>query len=137
MLLHSHKLLLVPTLILTVARVPDSSISGMPVTRVTQSIRNGCETLETYLLFTDRVRSTRKGYVLTRVCPSVCLSTPRGGTLARSRSRGGGNPDQVQAGGYPTSGTPPVRPGWGGTPAGLVPHLGYPYQTWLGVPHLR
>ena len=29
-------------------------------------------------VFTDRVRSTREGYVLTRICPSVCLST--GGT---------------------------------------------------------
>ena len=26
-------------------------------------------------VFTDRVRSTREGYVLTRVCPSICLST--------------------------------------------------------------
>ena len=102
------------------------------------------------VIITDRVRSTREGNVLTRVCPSICLSTP------------GGYPSQVQAGGtparsdqgvplpggYPTSGTPlsdlvgrgthlrypPIRPGrgrgypcWGGTPP-WVPHC----QTWLG-----
>ena len=37
---------------------------------------------------TDRVRSTREGYVLTRVCPSIhpsiCLSTGVRGTPARS-----------------------------------------------------
>ena len=54
---------------------------------------------------------------MTRICPSICLSTPGGrGTPARSRQRG-----------YPC---------WG------VPHLGYPRQTWLGgtlpgIPHLR
>ena len=107
------------------------------------------------VIITDRVRSTREGYVLTRVCPSICLSTPRG-TPARSRwgypTSGtphqtwlGGYPDQgvphlgyppVRPGqgypnrGYPTSGTSPVRPGQG------VPLLGYPHQTWPGeVPH--
>ena len=63
------------------------------------------------VIFTDRVRSTREGYVLTRVCPSVCQSTPSGG---------GGYPSQVQLGegGYPCRGVPHlryplVRPGQG------------------------
>ena len=34
-----------------------------------------CHAIE---IITDRVRSTREGYVLTRVWPSICLSTPRG-----------------------------------------------------------
>ena len=97
---------------------------------------------------------------------SICLSTPRGGTLARSRW-GGGYPCQVQVGGTPR--VPPIRPGWGvphlrhppsdlaggtltggyptsGTPpsdlAGGVPQWGVtppqvpPSRTWLGVSHL-
>ena len=70
----------------------------------------------------------REGYVLTRVSPSVCLYPHW--TWA-------GVPP---AGGYPSRPwVPPIRPGWGGTPAGSnwgVPHLGYPCQTWVGVPHL-
>ena len=77
------------------------------------------------LIFTDRVRSTTEGHVLTRVCPSICLSTPGGGVPQPGPA--GGYPD---GGGYPTSGTP-VRPGQG------VPHLGYTHWTWLRVPHLR
>ena len=112
-------------------------------------------------LFTDRVRSTREDYVLTRVCPSihpsVCLSKPMGGTHLRYPS-----PSDLARGypnrGTPASGTPPqvppIRPDWGypdggyptlgtahwtwlggtltgGTPGG-VPHLGSPHQTWLG-----
>ena len=67
-------------------------------------------------------------------------------------AEGGTQPDLT--GGYPTSGTPPIGPGWGG---GGVPQLRYPpvrpgrggtppqvppNQTWLegtpagGVPHL-
>ena len=45
-------------------------------------------------IVTDRVRSTREGYVLTLVCPSICLSTGGGGgggTPARS-IRGRGTP---------------------------------------------
>ena len=56
----------------------------------------------------------REGYVLTRVCPSVCPH-PVGGEV------------------------PQLGPGGGDTPARSrqgVPHLGYPPQTWLGVPHL-
>ena len=73
----------------------------------------------------------REGYVLTRVCPSVCPHLG-GSTLARSRWGWGtparsslvGTPPQVPlsdlAGGYPW---------WG------VPHLGYPYWTWpVGYP---
>ena len=82
------------------------------------------------IIITDRVRSTREDYVLTRVCPSihpsVCLSTP------------GGYPSQVQTGGYPSQ----VQVG--GTPARCwgVPHLGYPLSDLAGgilcqgVPHL-
>ena len=104
-------------------------------------------------IITDRVRSTREGYVLTRVCPSVCLSTPgRGypgqvqpggvpqpgpgeGTTARSRY--GGTPmGGTQIGGTPTGGTlpwvPPIRPGRG------YPTLGIPpVRPGQGVPHLR
>ena len=109
-----------------------------------------------YWIITDRVRSTREGYVLTRVCPSICLSTP-----------GGGYPSQIQMGvpllkGYPTLSTPPpfylvggtppqvpppsIRPGWGVPPppppsdlAGGYPRPGGnppqvtpppPHQTW-------
>ena len=64
------------------------------------------------VIFTDRVRSTREGYVLTRVCPSVCLST-------------GGYPSQVWWGvpevGYPPppsrDGVPPARSNGGVPPA--------------------
>ena len=94
-------------------------------------------------IITDRVRSTA-GRLCFDTCLSVCLSTPRGGTPARSRwgvplpGLTGEYPHQVQAGGvpkvghphqtwpgstpsggYPTSG-PLIGPGWG------VPHLGYP-----------
>ena len=69
---------------------------------------------------TDRVRSTREGYILTRVCSSMILSvhTYGGGTPARSRQ--GGTPARSSQGGtptgrYPTLG-PPVRPGRGTTP---------------------
>ena len=98
---------------------------------------------------TDRVRSTREGYVLTRVCLSVHTW---GGTPARSR-RGGGYPSQVQVGGYPSQvqagggGVPQPGPGKGGCPSQVQvggPHLGYPpsdlagggLPQW-GVPHLR
>ena len=78
----------------------------------------------------------REGYVLTRVCPSVC---PRRGW--------GGTPGQVQAGGVPQlGGTPPrVPPGqtWlGGVPQLRGTHLRYPLiwpgqgVSWWGVPHL-
>ena len=73
----------------------------------------------------------REGYVLTRICPSVCPHPGRGGdTPAR------GTP----VGGYPTSGTP-NRTWPGGTLArGWGYHTsGTPHQTWPGggVPHLR
>ena len=111
---------------------------------------------------TDRVRSTREGYVLTRVCPSihppVCLSTLGGGGGTPARSRWGGQvPQPGPTGGYPTSGTshrawpgegvpllegtppqvPPIRPG-GGTPGGGVPHLRFSPvgPGWGGVSHL-
>ena len=96
-------------------------------------------------VFTNRIRSTREGYVLTRVCPSICLSVcPHlvGGTPARSRW---GVPQPGPGKVIPCSGVPHlsrVPPAW--TWHGGVPHLGYPlpHQTWLGVPllgvpHLR
>ena len=49
----------------------------------------------------------REGNVLTRVCPLFCLSTPGGGTLARSRQ--GWYPSQVQLGGYPCREVPHLR----------------------------
>ena len=111
--------------------------------------------LNSILIITDRVRSTREGYVLTRVCPSVCLSTPRGVTPARSRW-GGGTPAKSRWGvpcqGVPLlEGTPPqvppIEPGWGvllpeGTPLWVPPSglawQGYPprvppCQAWPGV----
>ena len=112
-----------------------------------------------YLLPTAYV-VRREGYVLARVCPSVCLSTPRGGTPSRSRQEvpqpgpagGGGYPSQVQPGGphLAREGTPPWVPPhqtlmggpllggysphqtWLVGPLLGVPHLGYPPQTWLG-----
>ena len=84
-------------------------------------------------IFTDRVHSTREGYVLTRACPSVCQQRGpqpgpvRGGTPTRSSQ--GGFPSQVQLSGYPT------WQGWGTPWTGAmgVPHLGYPQQGW-GIP---
>ena len=72
-------------------------------------------------IFTDRVRSTSEGYVLTRVCPAMILSVHTwGGTPARSRW-GGYYPCQVQPGCTLMGGTLT-----GGTLMGGVPHLGYP-----------
>ena len=92
-----------------------------------------------WAIVTDRIRRMREGNVFS-------LVTPVGG--------GGGYPGQVQMGGtppritphqawlgvpwlggeYPTSGTPPVRPGWGAPWLG-VPHLGYtpPVRPGWGV----
>ena len=63
--------------------------------------------------------------VMTRVCPSFCLSTPRGGTRARSSRGGGGVPKPGSTGGYPTSGNPPCQTWPGGTLPGY-PTLGTP-----------
>ena len=58
------------------------------------------------LFITTRVRSTREGNVLTRVCVSVytCWGDPISG-LGR-----GGTPSQVWVGGYPISGLGGVPP---------------------------
>ena len=111
-------------------------------------------------LFTDRVRSTREGYVLTRVCLSVHTW---GGTVVRfsqwgvpkpgpggggypsqlqlvggylSQVQAGGYPSQVQTGGYPSQvqvgGTLMGYPTSGTLP--VRPSRGVP---WWGVPHLR
>ena len=69
----------------------------------------------------------REGYVLTRVCPSVCLSTPRGGTWPGPG--GGGTPARSsRAEGTPPRVPPPVRPGQGvpllgGTPPQVPPPI--------------
>ena len=69
---------------------------------------------ETHLI-TARVRSTREGNVLTRVCPSICLSTGGGSGPA---GRGGG---QVQPAGGQVSpaggGSGPASRGGGSGPA--------------------
>ena len=95
----------------------------------------------------------REGNVLTRVCPSFCLSTPGGVYPGQVQVGGypcqgvphlwyppsdlaGGTPPRVPpsdlAGGYPTSSTPPppVRPGQGGYPTsdGV---LDTPRSVWL------
>ena len=77
----------------------------------------------------------RESNVLTR----VCLSTPRGGTPARS-SREGGTPPQVpppdlaREGGTLAGGTPPWVPPYRTWPGGGYTDRGYPSR---GVPHLR
>ena len=74
------------------------------------------------VIITTRVRSTREGNVLTRVCVSV--HTCGGGR--------GGTPYEVWVGGYPISGL-----GRGGTPS-QVWVKGYPISgLGRGVPHLR
>ena len=99
------------------------------------------------IIITDRVHSTREGYVLTRVCPSVFLSTPRGRYPGQVQP-GGGYSSQVQAGGGVSQPGPargwgtPARSRWGIPQPG--PGGGYPSQVgpgrgvpWRGVPHLR
>ena len=81
-----------------------------------------------YRPLTDRVRSTREGYVLTRVCTSIHLSVC---------PHLGGYPGQVQPGGVPQPGgippwIPPIRPGRGGISWWGYPTSGTPHQTWLG-----
>ena len=70
-------------------------------------------------VITARVRSTREGNVLTRVCPSVC---PQGGypypimlcnISQNAMGQLGGVPCQVQLGGYPARSSPGGYPGWG------------------------
>ena len=101
---------------------------------------------ESEIVTTDRVRSTKEGYVLTRVCPSICLSTRggghtapgQGGTPARSN---GGIPQPGPTGDIPQPGLmggTPARsdggyPRWGTPWPGLmgVPKVGYPPQGWV------
>ena len=82
-----------------------------------QCICSKVSSLVGVMFVTDCVRSTREGYVLTRVCPSVCPQV--GGYLARSRR---GTPWPGPGGGYPAGGTlRGVQPGPGG-----VGYLGTP-----------
>ena len=59
--------------------------------------------------FTARVRSTREGNVLTRVCPSICLST--GGVRS---SQGGGGQVKGQSSREGGSGQRSIQPGGSG-----------------------
>ena len=97
------------------------------------------------VIFTDRVRSTREGYVLIRVCPSV---SPQGtstwpGGVPQSGLMGGGLPQPGPAAGwYPSQvqwwGVPWPGPARGISQPGLTavgtlarPSLGGGYPTWL------
>ena len=72
------------------------------------------------VFITDRVRSTREGYVLTRICPSVC---PQGGGYPTWP--GGGVPQPGPAREYPT---------WTGGYSSQVQPRGYPNQVQMRVP---
>ena len=100
------------------------------------------------MFFTARVRSTREGNVLTRVCVSVHTCGGGGGVphlrsggrvVPHSRS-GGGYPSQVWLGGYPIPGLGGGYPvpglGLGGTPSQVWPG-GYPISGWgtQGTPY--
>ena len=82
----------------------------------------------------------QEGYVLTRVCPSVCPNPRR---VPQPGPGGVGGTQPVQLGvGTPVGGTHfryPHQTLWG-VPLLGVPHLGYPCRTWgcpcWGVPHL-
>ena len=88
-----------------------------------------CRTVPTFLrsycftFVTDRVRSTKEGYVLTRVCPSIRLSV----------HIGGGYPGQVQQEGVSHLGYPPPTSDLaGGTPPWVLPPP--PFKPGRGVP---
>ena len=93
-----------------------------------------------WYIFTDRVRSTRESYVLTGVCPSICLSTPGGGGYPSQIQQAGGYPSQIQVGGVLQPGPGggyPSQVQAGGYPNGGVPHLRYPpIGPGRGVPQL-
>ena len=77
---------------------------------------------------TDRVRSSREGYVLTRVCPSV-------------HNWGRGVPQPGPDGGIPQPGPDggggtPIQP-WRGVPHPALDKGSTPIQPWMGVHHLR
>ena len=80
-------------------------------------------------IFTDRARSTT-GRLCFDTCRSVCLSTPRGGTPARSWwgvPLPGGTPPQI----------PPTGSAQGGTSAWGYPTSGNRWSTWyaaVGMP---
>ena len=83
---------------------------------------------------TARVRSTREGNVLTRVCPSINLSVHRGGypypIMLCNISQNAMSPGTPPPGGYRGLGTPPRGvprsgyPPWGGTEVWVPPRGG-------------
>ena len=89
------------------------------------------------MIITARVRSTREGNVLTRVCPSINLSVHRGGCpypimlcniSQNAMSQPGGYPDPpggVPRSGYPPRGVPRSRYPRGGTKVRVPPLGGY------------
>ena len=74
---------------------------------------------------------TREGYVLTRVCPSVCLSTGRGRGVPHL-ARAGGTLARSSWAVYLRMGYPPARSGWGDTQNGVVPPAGMRYSPGQG-----
>ena len=88
------------------------------------------------MIFTARVRSTREGNVLTRVCPSIILSVHRGGGVSISHNALQHFPECHEVGGYPgqvppLTGYPPRGVPGSGTPPGGVPRSGTP--PWGGT----
>ena len=84
---------------------------------VSDNLNNFVEDLTTStigLVFTDRVRSTSEGYVLTCVCPSVCLSN--GGEGYHSQIQLGEGIPARSRWGVPPIGIPPGQVQMGGVP---------------------
>ena len=76
--------------------------------------------------------STREVNVLTRVCPSICLSTPGGGVPQPGPAGGGGTPARSDQGRVPLLGGTHLRYPPSQTWLEGYPTLGTPCQTWLG-----
>ena len=99
--------------------LPDSYLSTLNLIKTTAARKikptlSQCKYGQWVLkLFTARVRSTREGNVLTRVCPSVC---PRGGVSQGGSGLAGGE-GQVRQGGSGRGGSGPAGGGqvWGGS----------------------
>ena len=116
-------------------------LTSQPFFGVYELLTSGLKMIKLYFdanIFTARVRSTREGNVLTRVCPSINLSVHRGGypypimlcNISQNAMRWGGYPDPPWGGTQvrypPWLGTPP---GGGGTRVRYPPGGGYPGQV--------